>query len=34
MIILNQDLELVNFDKLAKISMFSGEIEDTTVTVR
>lgn len=31
MIILNQDLELVNFDKLAKISMFSGEIEDTTV---
>ena len=31
MIILNQDLELVNFDNLAKISMFSGEIEDTTV---
>lgn len=31
MIILNQDLELVNFDRLAKVSIFSGEIENTTV---
>lgn len=31
MTIISQDYELINFDKYAKISMYEGEVDDTTV---
>ena len=31
MTIISQDYELINFDKLAKVTMYEGEVDGTTV---
>lgn len=31
MTIVNQDYELINYDKFAKISMYEGEVDGTTI---
>lgn len=31
MTIISQDYELINFDKFAKVTMYEGEVDDTTV---